>query len=471
MLLSPVHAAEKTSWANRVRTIIFDEVHCIGQAEDGLIWEQLLLLAPCPIIALSATVGNPEALGSWLESTQKDNNFVTIQHKTRYSDLRKFIYNPPKQFVFDPLEHRSTISTPGLSGSAAFAYVHPVAGLVDRSRGIPEDLALEPADCLALYRVLLAHQSKEYPVSGDLAPQKVLPKIIRKADILKWEQSLKAVLKQWMKDPKSPFDAVLHDLSKTSTIMPKRVEAQSSAGLTTPRNVTTTDLKSTTLPLLVDLHYRNALPAILFNYDRTECERVAHNVLEDLQSSEEAWKSKNAAWKKRLAAWEDWKAIQDKLAEKAKKAPAGKDKAKKKRSGDDEDDNDGSSKADKTRDAASQNTSWQALFDPKAPQEGFHFANWKMLLPSEFAEYKEELEYRRIPDWLIQCLERGIGVHHAGMNRKYRQVVEMLFRKGFLRVVVATGKPLFLQHSLLRSSRRFNLTTFRDIGTRYQHAM
>ena len=39
----------------------------------------------------------------------------------------------------------------------------------------------------------------------------------------------------------------------------------------------------------------------------------------------------------------------------------------------------------------------------------------------------------------MDALTRGIGVHHAGMNRKYRQVVEMLFRKGFLRVVIATG--------------------------------
>ena len=53
MLLAPSNAK---GWSERVKWIIFDEVHCIGQAEDGLIWEQLLLMAPCPIIALSATV-------------------------------------------------------------------------------------------------------------------------------------------------------------------------------------------------------------------------------------------------------------------------------------------------------------------------------------------------------------------------------------------------------------------------------
>ena len=49
MLLAPENAR---SWSTKVKRVIFDEVHCIGQADDGLVWEQLLLLSPCPIIAL-----------------------------------------------------------------------------------------------------------------------------------------------------------------------------------------------------------------------------------------------------------------------------------------------------------------------------------------------------------------------------------------------------------------------------------
>ena len=49
LLLSPENAK---TWSPRIRRIIFDEIHCIGQEGDGLVWEQLLLLAPCPIIAL-----------------------------------------------------------------------------------------------------------------------------------------------------------------------------------------------------------------------------------------------------------------------------------------------------------------------------------------------------------------------------------------------------------------------------------
>ena len=49
------------------------------------------------------------------------------------------------------------------------------------------------------------------------------------------------------------------------------------------------------------------------------------------------------------------------------------------------------------------------------------------------------LEYADLQPGIITALHRGIGIHHAGMNLKYRQVVEILFRKGFLRVVIATG--------------------------------
>jgi hypothetical protein len=53
--------------------------------------------------------------------------------------------------------------------------------------------------------------------------------------------------------------------------------------------------------------------------------------------------------------------------------------------------------------------------------------------------HAKELRYRGVEEWLIDGLMRGIGVHHAGLNRKYRYCVEMLFRKGYLRVVIATG--------------------------------
>ncbi len=138
MLLAPSNAATPKSWSRRVRRIIFDEVHCIGQSEDGVIWEQLLLLAPCPIIALSATVGNPLEFKTWLDGTQKVNEFdlEMITHGSRYSDLRKFIYEPTQSDKFQGLRRVERLPFPGLdsgsrdAGNKKFTFIHPIGSLV-----------------------------------------------------------------------------------------------------------------------------------------------------------------------------------------------------------------------------------------------------------------------------------------------------------------------------------------------------
>ncbi|EXX79910.1 hypothetical protein RirG_001090 [Rhizophagus irregularis DAOM 197198w] len=40
---------------------------------------------------------------------------------------------------------------------------------------------------------------------------------------------------------------------------------------------------------------------------------------------------------------------------------------------------------------------------------------------------------------LLIALERGIGVHHSGLPKKYLSAVEILFRRRHLRVIIATG--------------------------------
>ncbi len=79
-------------------------------------------------------------------------------------------------------------------------------------------------------------------------------------------------------------------------------------------------------------------------------------------------------------------------------------------------------------------------FDPDAPVDGFTFADNKRLARTELAERLAALRHiDSIAPWMLAGLERGIGVHHSGANIKYRHVVEMLFRRRFLRAVVATG--------------------------------
>ena len=439
MLLSPSNAK---NWSPKVRCIIFDEIHSIGQAEDGVVWEQLLLLAPCPIIALSATVGNPEQFNAWLESTQKSSGFklTMVTHQHRYSDLRKFVFYPPKKFSFQGLAERPSFATLGLDGVQNFAFMHPVASLVNKSRGLPDDLSLEARDCLTLFWAMERHEDIAYPVDKSLNPSN-LPKVISKAHIIEWEKALKALLKDWMTDHNSPFDKVLDDLSRSmdersgdDCQMSKRHAAIATTdNLDDLDDIDTEDLLQTTLPLICRLHERDALPAIFFNYDRLKCEQICQAVLTQLVAAEENWKENSPAWKTYLSGWEQWKKDQTKMS--SKKAP----KIVSKKKGKAEDDDDSTTKADRVQDAANDEASPYASFDPEAPVDGFHFAVKQKLETAELARHFWQLRRRGIAPWLMDALTRGIGVHHAGMNRKYRQVVEMLFRKGYLRIVIATG--------------------------------
>lgn len=432
MLLAPANA---TSWSRRVKRIIFDEIHCIGQVEDGVVWEQLLLLAPCPIIALSATVGNPRQFAQWLGRTIKANgiDLAVIEHRHRYSELRKYVYNPPEKFHFGGLPRPVPFPPPGLDNALGMAFMHPVVSIADRSREMPDDLNFEARDCWMLWKAMAQYQTPDFPVDNSLDPENFLPKIIRKVDIVSWEAKLKLLLRTWAVDLQSPYDLVLKELEK-----PLKTARRPEIQISSPRKLKEqpplrnidNNIKDATLPLICSLMEQGALPALFFNYDRSACEAICYNLLTQLEKAEEDWKESNVAWKTKVAQWEAWKVAKEKQSK--RKVP-NKTKKKGKR-GDDEAPQD-----DHPQENSAAEPSIFESFNPETPVDEFNIADAKKLTESEFEDHVEALRKRFIPEYLIRALRRGIGVHHAGMNRKYRQVCEMLFRKGYLRVVIATG--------------------------------
>ncbi|QLI74388.1 uncharacterized protein G6M90_00g114060 [Metarhizium brunneum] len=417
MLLTPSHAEKKNSWSTRIRRIIFDEIHCIGQAKDGIVWEQLLLQAPCPIIALSATVGNPRQLSDWLSSTERANanDLVTVQHHYRYSSLRNFIHVPPKEFCFSGLPALPGIYIPGLDGSLAFAFVHPVASLVNKEKGLPSDLSLEARDCLRLWRVMSQHATEKHSLPHALHPDEILPQLVKKMEIIHWEAELKAVLRQWMLDDSSPFDLVRRDLGRSLQHLAARDIMSTKHGCgedCSHRKVDPDSITSTILPVLVDLHVKGALPCIVFNYDRIMCETLAHSIVDELGNREAAWKASKSSWQNKLADYHQYRAGLEIARSRAARTLRKEPKRKKKR-GEDDDDDEKLSRAERARELADVDVS--------------------------LVEFQSELRGCKVPEWLVCGLERGVGVHHSGMNPKYLQIVEVLFRRGFLRVVLATG--------------------------------
>lgn len=49
--------------------VILDEAHFLGDAQRGVVWEEVMIYLPVrvPLLLLSATIGNPEAIAGWLE--------------------------------------------------------------------------------------------------------------------------------------------------------------------------------------------------------------------------------------------------------------------------------------------------------------------------------------------------------------------------------------------------------------------
>ena len=180
---------------------------------------------------------------------------------------------------------------------------------------------------------------------------------------------------------------------------------------------------ATLLPLLYDLHKAGHLPAIIFNYCRADCEFLALNLFETLCKAEEDFKKSNSAYKTKLEQWKSWKIAQIENSKHDDKQSRNKIEGEE-------------------LDREKSDASWQASFDPNAILPAFSFANVKNSLFKEMDYLVNKLSKRPELTDFISALSRGIAVHHSGMNTKYRQLVEILFRGGFLRVVVATGKRI-----------------------------
>ncbi|KZT04532.1 P-loop containing nucleoside triphosphate hydrolase protein [Laetiporus sulphureus 93-53] len=412
MLLSPPLARV---WTPRIKRVILDEIHTIGQQEGGAVWEQILLLAPCPIIGLSATIGHPEKFNAWLSSVQQAHGFehTFIHHPHRYSHLRKFTYilqgkKPPAFSGLSKYQHTERLK-----------FLHPISLLSFGATELPPDFSLEAADCLSLFNALRDHCDSSYDIEA-LDPTRFFSscpvKLLRQKDILKYEDALKAVVSSLLtsvNSPESPSvinDVVLH---LTDPLLKQGNHDSVPAK---------DDFYENVIYLVSDLHSRGDLPALLFNFDRKACEKMAQSILDVLENAEEEWRAQSPEWQAKLKQWERWKA-------QAKNRERQLERQLRQKQGEDE------------PRAPDSPASWESTFDPSEPLSHYSFASISTAYSMNDLEdeIRQLQRWSSVPDWAFRALRRGVGVHHAGMNKRYRSLVESLYRMGFLRVVVATG--------------------------------
>lgn len=263
---------------------------------------------------------------------------------------------------------------------------------------------------------MMKHQSKAFPLNDALNPRNALPTILKKGDIARWEAALKEALFAWMQDPSSPFSSVRRDLQ--SPIIQRHLSTQDEASNLSTCEPSSNDVKpnsknpgllASALQLLADLHCHGALPAIVFNYDRQYCEKIISFLEKQLTLAESDWKdTKRMEWKKKRAEYEKWKKTSKTHGKRKDRTSLSSQ--------------DGLCKKDMVEEAANQDPSVWESFDPEAILDMFSFADRTKLLDSEFDDIIVSLKKANLKPGIIDALRRGMGVHHAGMNRQYRQV-------------------------------------------------
>jgi len=75
--------------------IILDEAHYLGDAERGVVWEEIMIYLPVriPLLLLSATIGNPDQIAGWLAEI-RGKTCEIIENNVRPVPLHPIFFHP-----------------------------------------------------------------------------------------------------------------------------------------------------------------------------------------------------------------------------------------------------------------------------------------------------------------------------------------------------------------------------------------
>jgi len=393
LLLSPT--LESDEWCQRLRYAILDEIHTLGKAEQGTIWEQVLLVASCPILALSATLGAPEAFAAWLRGLERSRGreLYVVKHYGRYNHLAPWVFD-----------------------GSALKRVHPYMALLQGGTGNllprPPTLKMLPEDAVQLHSLLVELDGLT-PSLMALAPGV----FFSTHPTASWDLSMEQA-NEWESAVAAHFDglpserrlAVVLRLTQAARQGFHMVEeALQQVGETRYLADSIADL----------LQASELLPAICFHNSRPGCESIAMALFLKLQDRE-----KKHRQDKRLD--DEKRELQEKLVEAKQRLSKI------------------SHSILNTEIIERLTTECEGLkraiaFHEEPLLEFTAFVPGQPRVTGD--SLRDELSTLRCSTdgCLWRLLFRGIGVHHAGLPKEYRQTVERMFRMRQLGLVVSTS--------------------------------
>ncbi|XP_008683839.2 probable ATP-dependent RNA helicase DDX60 isoform X1 [Ursus maritimus] len=424
LLLAP----HRQTWVKRIRYVIFDEVHCLGGEIGAEVWEHLLVMIRCPFLALSATISNPEHLTEWLQSVkhywkQEDNtmgkNTAFKRNAGRYANSPKDYFQIKQSYKvrlvlygerYNDLEkHICSIKHHDIY----FDHFHPCAALTTdhiEKYGFPSDLTLSPRETIQLYDTMFQIW-ESWPRAQELDPEKFIhfknKIVVKKLDARKYEESLKAEFTSWIKNGHTEeAKMVLRNLS--------------------PESVSSSENMIRMFPLLVEkLRQMEKLPALFFLFSLSDVEQTAQWVRRFLKQKQERQRPPEADKEahdmiNKLRKVQKSIEKQKTMYEKKQKIPRKMDQRL------------------IIHEAEHNNLLKILKKNLEIPQE-CTYANQKAIDTETLQMVFDRVKFSRKGAVLKALAGRGIGYHHSSLSFKEKQLVEILFRKGFIRVVTATG--------------------------------
>ncbi|XP_027622591.1 probable ATP-dependent RNA helicase DDX60 isoform X2 [Tupaia chinensis] len=381
----------------------------------------------CPFLALSATISNPEHLTEWLKSVkqywkQEDSRIAksiaskrkdgccansskdSVTTKQSYK-VRLVLYG---ERYNDLEKHVCSVKHDDI----CFDHFHPCAALTTdhiERYGFPSDLTLSPRESIQLYDAMF-QVWESWPRAQELCPENSIHLknkiVIKKLDARKYEESLKEELRNWIKNGnEEEVKNVLENLSPDLGFSPENMLY--------------------IFPLLVEkLQKMGKLPAIFFLFKLRSVENSARSACHFLEEKQEEKRPPKADKEAQIMA--------NKLRKVKKSIEKQKiidEKSQKK-----------TRKMDQSliHEAEHDNLLKCLEKNLKIPQD-CTYADQKAIDADSLQMVFDRVKFQRKGAELKDLAVRGIGYHHSSMTAKEKQLVEILFRKGFIRVVTATG--------------------------------
>jgi hypothetical protein len=231
--------------------IIVDEIHQMNSEEQGPAMQRLIKQFKCPMLGLSATIGNPEKIKDWISYLKESTPNIEVErisYDKRFINQQKHLWNGTNLEAIHPL----AVTTIELLQSEKFISV---------------EMQFIPNDLFRLYSEMVVN----YPSDAILS---VKPDVFFENACISLNQCKEYEIK---------MKQLLTKLSHSHTVQTEKLLEKFKIPDVKLESLEAKDVYQ----ILKKLQVEKKLPAIVFKFDPTTCKKVAHELLEYMETEEQ----------------------------------------------------------------------------------------------------------------------------------------------------------------------------------------